>query len=319
MKIYNDFREEIYSTEDIKLLRECSLCPRECKIDRFSCNDGFCKTDAGFNVSSICIHHGEEPAISGASGICNVFFSGCNLRCIYCQNHEISRFGSGSGFNSNEFKNILDRIAEILSEGIKAVGFVSPSHVFPQVRAIITGLRARGFNPIIVYNTNGYDKVETLKSLSGLIDVFLPDIKYVTPALASTYSYALNYPEVALRAIKEMYFQKGSTLITNEDGAAENGLVIRHLVLPGHMEESKKVLRTLAREVSTGVTLSLMSQYHTTEEVRDHSVLGRTLYNHEYESVVDEMENLGFRKGWVQEMESHANYIPDFNKENPFE
>jgi putative pyruvate formate lyase activating enzyme len=319
MKIRKELSNNIYSAEDISLLRDCTQCPRECRVNRFRSADGFCRTDAGFNISSICIHRGEEPAISGPSGICNVFFSGCNLRCIYCQNHEISRHGSGSGFNPDEFEDILDRIEKILSEGIRAVGFVSPSHVVPQVRAIIKGLRSRGINPVTVYNTNGYDKIETLRSLSGLIDVFLPDLKYVTPNLASAYSDCYNYPEVALKAIKEIYYQKGSTLTINDEGAAEKGLVIRHLVLPGHAEESIKVLRTIAAEVSTGVAISLMSQYHATEEVRNHSVLGRTLFKHEYESVVNEMERLGFRNGWVQEMESHSSYIPDFSNDNPFE
>jgi putative pyruvate formate lyase activating enzyme len=319
MKIHQIVQKEIYSIEDISLFRSCTLCPRECRVNRFKEAGEFCKTDAGLNISSICIHRGEEPVISGPSGICNVFFSGCNLRCIYCQNHEISRKGSDSGFNSDEFENVLDRIEAILSGGINAVGFVSPSHVVPQVKAIITGLRSRGINPVTVYNTNSYDKVETLRSLSGLIDVYLPDFKYVSPEIASEYSDATNYRAVALKAIKEMYFQKGSTLTTNEDGVAENGILLRHLVLPGHSGESIKVLRTIADEVSAGIHLSLMSQYHPTEDVSNHPVLGRTLYKAEYELVVQEMKKLGFRNGWVQDMDSYANYRPDFSKEHPFE
>jgi putative pyruvate formate lyase activating enzyme len=288
-------------------------------VNRFDGPGGFCKTDAGLNISSICIHRGEEPAISGPSGICNIFFSGCNLRCIYCQNHEISRQGSGHGFNPDEFENVLDRIETLLSKGIRAIGFVSPSHVVPQVRAIITGLRSRGLNPVTVYNTNGYDKAETIRSLSGLIDVYLPDLKYMTPEKANEFSSSPDYPEVALKAIKEMYFQKGSTLITDEDRVAENGILLRHLVLPGHTGESIKVLGTIADEVSTGINLSLMSQYHPTQDVDKHPDLGRTLYKNEYELVVQEMERLGFRNGWVQDLESYANYRPDFNKENPFE
>ncbi len=318
MKIHQNVQQEIYSVEDNNLLRSCTLCPRECKVNRFRGAGGFCKTDSGFNISSICIHRGEEPAISGLSGICNVFFSGCNLRCIYCQNNEISRRGSGKGYNSDDLENVLDRIEEILSKGIRSVGFVSPSHVVPQVRAIIKGLRSRGINPVTVYNTNGYDKVETLRSLSGLVDVYLPDIKYVSPELACKYSDAADYPEVALKAIREMYFQKGSILITDESGAAEKGILLRHLVLPGHSIESMEVLRAIG-EISTGVSLSLMSQYHPTDEVSSHTILGRTLYRHEYESVVEEMERLGFRNGWVQNMESYANYRPDFSKDQPFE
>jgi putative pyruvate formate lyase activating enzyme len=152
-----------------------------------------------------------------------------------------------------------------------------------------------------------------------LIDVYLPDYKYVTPEIASEYSGAFDYPEVALKAIKEMYYQKGSTLITDETGRAVNGMLIRHLVLPGHAEESKKVLRSIAEELSPGVNISIMSQYHPTVNVSNHSLLNRTLYRTEYESVVKTMEELGFRNGWIQDMESYRNYQPDFRRANPFE
>ena len=214
---------------------------------------------------------------------------------------------------------VLDQIIEILSKGISAVGFVSPSHVVPHVKAIIKGLNSRGYKPITVYNTNGYDKVETIRSLSGMIDVYLPDYKYVTREIAMEYSNASDYPEIALKALKEMYYQKGSTLSIDEDGRADNGLLIRHLVLPGHAEESKQVLHSIAEELSPGVHLSLMSQYHPIARVKNHRVLNRTLYKEEYESVVETMQSLGFRNGYIQEMDSSLNYRPDFGKENPFE
>jgi putative pyruvate formate lyase activating enzyme len=216
-------------------------------------------------------------------------------------------------------EEVLDQIIKLLSDGIPAVGFVSPSHVVPQVKAIINGLNALGYKPITVYNTNGYDKLETIRSLSGLIDVYLPDYKYVTKRIASEYSDASDYPETALKAIKEMYYQKGSTLLIYEKGRAETGMLIRHLVLPGHVEESKRVLISIAEELSPGVHLSLMSQYHPTEQVRHHPILNRSLYNAEYEAVVETMEALGFRNGWIQDMDSNLNYRPDFSKENPFE
>jgi putative pyruvate formate lyase activating enzyme len=216
-------------------------------------------------------------------------------------------------------EEILEQIIKILSDGIPAVGFVSPSHVVPQVKAIIKGLNAHGYKPITVYNTNGYEKLETIRNLSGFIDVYLPDYKYVTKEIASEYSDAPDYPETALKAIKEMYYQKGSTLATDENGRAENGLLIRHLVLPGRVEESKRVLNSIVEELSPGVHLSLMSQYHPTEQVRHHPLLNRALYKEEYEAVVEKMEALGFRNGWVQDMDSNVNYIPDFSRENPFE
>ena len=275
--------------------------------------------DAGLNISTICIHRGEEPVISGKEGICNIFFAGCNLHCIFCQNHEISQCDYKGGNNYSGLEDVLDRIIMILSEGVPAVGFVSPSHVVPQVKTIIKGLNDRGYNPLTVYNTNSYDKFETIRSLDGLIDIYLPDYKYVSSEIASQFSDASDYPEIALKAIKEMYYQKGSTLCLDENGRAERGLLIRHLVLPDHVEESKKVLRTIAEELSPGVHLSLMSQYHPTLNVLNHPVLNRSLYKKEYDEVVAEMEQLGFRNGWIQDMDSNLNYRPDFRKENPFE
>lgn len=309
----------LYDIADRKLLSSCTLCPHECGVDRLTGAEGDCHTDAGLNISSICIHRGEEPVIIGNSGICNIFFSGCNLRCIYCQNHEISRLCSGEIRSSEKFEDVLDKIERMLSRGIRSVGFVSPSHVVPQVKALICGLNSRGLHPITVYNTNSYDKVDTLKSLSGIIDVYLPDFKYVSPEIALKYSGSIDYPVVALKALKEMYYQKGSMLITDDDGMALNGILLRHLVLPGHSEESKNVLRTIADEISTGIHLSLMSQYHPIEQLKNQEHLNRTLYKEEYESVVEEMEKLGFRNGYVQDMDSFENYRPDFSKENPFE
>ena len=311
--------DDFYEREDFKLLSHCTLCPRECGVDRFKGGTGYCSSDAGTNIASICIHRGEEPAISGQDGICNIFFSGCNLRCVFCQNHEISRQEAVCRKNSIGFDEALDIITGILKMGIKAVGFVSPSHVVPQVRAIIKVLNSRGYKPITVYNTNGYDKKDVIRSLDGLIDVYLPDYKYATAEIAREFSDAPDYPEVTLMAVKEMFYQKGSVLATDEEERAENGILIRHLVLPGHIEESRKVLKTIAEEISTGVNISLMSQYHPTAFVSGHSELGRRLYQSEYASAVKIMEDLGFRNGWVQDMDSYRNYRPDFRKENPFE
>ncbi len=309
----------MYEDNDRLILENCTLCPRHCRVNRFAGGTGWCGMDAGLNIASICIHKGEEPVIGGKKGICNIFFSGCNLHCIYCQNHEISRpcvpvssFGQDPG-------NVLDKITRILSGGINSVGFVSPSHMVPQVKAILRGLHSRGLKPVTIYNSSSYDRVETLKSLSGLIDIYLPDYKYISPGIAFEFSEAYNYPVIALKALKEMYYQKGSTLRLDENGQAEYGMLIRHLVLPDHAGESKKVLRSIAEELSTGVHISLMSQYHPADQVKNHPSLRRSLYRSEYDSVVEEMQGLGFRNGWVQDMDSNLNYRPDFRKENPFE
>lgn len=310
---------ELYDQEDIDLLSDCTLCPHECHVNRFEGGRGYCGADAGMNIASICIHRGEEPSISGPEGICNIFFSGCNLRCIYCQNHEISQPGLCYQAGGQDIDGTLKTIVNILSDGVEAVGFVSPSHVVPQVKAIIKGLKIKAFRPVTVYNTNSYDKKEVLRSLEDLIDVYLPDYKYVTPSLSFEFSGTDDYPEIALRAIMEMYYQKGSVLTTDQVGRALKGILLRHLVLPGHAEESRKVLKTLAEEVSTGISLSIMSQYHPTPYVSSHHDLKRTLYREEYDSVVKAMEELGFRNGWIQDMDSYNNYRPDFSKKHPFE
>lgn len=309
----------IYDSEERMLLEHCTLCPRKCGADRFKGGTGYCGIDAGFNIASVCIHRGEEPSISGVGGICNIFFEGCNLRCVYCQNHEISHPMTDLSHSGTDPEKLLDQIGKILSAGINTIGFVSPSHVVPQVKAIIRGLNSRGLKPVTVYNTSSYDKAETIRSLSDVIDVYLPDLKYVTSSLALEYSEASDYPEIAIKALKEMFYQKGSVLRVDEEGRAESGLMVRHLVLPGHVEESIRVLEIIAEELSPGVNLSLMSQYHPTFQVRNHTVLNRTLHRDEYNTVVAAMERLGFRNGWVQDMDSNMNYRPDFRKEHPFE
>jgi putative pyruvate formate lyase activating enzyme len=184
--------------------------------------------------------------------------------------------------------------------------------------AIIRGIKETGRNPVIVYNTNAYDKAETLKMLEGLIDVYLPDFKYMNASLSYRYSQAKDYPETASAAIKEMYRQKGSTMIMNERGIAKSGIIVRHLVLPGAVGQSIEVLRHIAEEISPSLHISLMSQYYPTTLVRNHSKLNRTISYKEYKKVTDAMYELGLYHGWTQDLESHATYRPDFSEEEPF-
>lgn len=314
------------------VFKECSICPRDCRVNRLQAPAGYCKTGSGFHISSICIHRGEEPAIDGKLGICNIFFTGCNLHCIFCQNHEISFIGKSTPENqrvSGQLKlnslhpeltleEVIQKIILILDQGISSVGFVTPSHVVPQVKEIILALRRRGRNPVFVYNTNAYDKAETIRDLESYIDVFLPDFKYMDASLALKLSDAPDYPEIALASIREMYRLKSSSLIMNEDGQAESGLIIRHLVIPGQVNNSLAVLRATAENISTGVSISLMSQYNPNNYVKNEPDLNRCLYAEEYQQVVDEMDNLGFRKGYFQDILSSSNYTPDFSKDHPF-
>jgi putative pyruvate formate lyase activating enzyme len=304
---------------DLDLLSHCTLCPRECGADRLSGPLGYCKSDTGFNISSICVHKGEEPVISGKKGICNVFFPHCNLQCTYCQNHDISR-NSGVVYTEQlSLDDVIRRICDTLEKTENIVGFVSPSHYIPQMTAIIQGLHKAGVRPVIVYNSNGYDKATTLRVLEGLIDVYLPDFKYMDSALAFEYSQARDYPEVATAAIKEMYRQKGATLIVNDEGIAESGLIIRHLVLPGATNQSIEVIKYIAEEISPKLHLSLMAQYFPTNRVADHPLLSRTITEAEYQKVTDAFYELGFSRGWVQDLESNESYRPNFCSRQPFE
>lgn len=308
----------MYSEEELSILKNCNICPRECGTDRFSERLGYCRSGAGFSISSICIHQGEEPVISGKKGICNIFFPHCNLQCIFCQNHEISRNKFSQYQKEYVFDDLIKEVCKVLDQTENIVGFVSPSHFIPQMTAIIRGLRQTGRNPIFVYNTNGYDKAESLRKLEGLIDVYLPDFKYMDSALAFEYSQARDYPQVAALALKEMYRQKGSTLILNDDGIAESGIIIRHLVLPGAVDQSIEVLRFIAEEISSKIHISLMSQYYPTPLVSLHPGLKRSITSEEYSKVTSAFQEFGFYRGWIQELESHASYLPDFSNENPF-
>ena len=306
-------------TDPLKELANCTVCPRNCHANRLNGKAGFCKSDASFNIGSICIHHGEEPAISGSKGICNVFFTNCNLQCLYCQNHQISDNRNSREESRQSLESVIQQITCILDQGIHRIGFVSPSHFIPQMKVIINVIKSLGYRPIWVYNSNGYDKVESLKSLEGIIDVYLPDFKYMESDIAWKYSGARDYPEQAGKALKEMFRQKGATLMKGEDQTAESGMIIRHLVLPGEVKNSLGVVNFIAEELSPRVHVSLMAQYYPTRQVRHHPTLGRGITAEEYREVIYEMERLGLYNGWIQEFESSEFYRPDFNNPHPFE
>jgi len=311
--------DDKYNLMVLKELEYCSVCPRNCHADRLSGKYGYCRCDSSFNISSITLHHGEEPVISGKNGICNVFFSHCNLQCNFCQNFQISNNLSAISCQELSLNDISRKIIKQISHGAHAVGFVSPSHQVPQMKIIVNSIRINGYSPVFVYNTNAYDKHETIRELNNIISVYLPDYKYSDHILAQKYSDASAYPEIALKAIQEMYSQTGSTLLTNEEGIAAKGLIIRHLVLPGNIKNSFGVLENIAEQVSPNVHISLMSQYYPTSKVCMVSPLNRKVRLEEYLKVVKHMEHLGMYKGWIQEPGSSQDFLPDFNKTKPFE
>lgn len=296
---------------------KCNICPRACEADRVV-SLGFCHAGTLPEVASICVHKGEEPPICGEKGICNVFFAHCNLQCIYCQNHDISR-GQLAASNAPSYVGvdaIVDRIAEVLQQTENIVGFVSPTHYAVHIPTIVEALHSRGLFPTTVYNTGGYDSVETLRLVAPYIDIYLPDFKYMDSDLARGYSHAPDYPQVALRALREMYDQKGSSLPTDDRDLAYRGMIVRHLVLPGQVQNSLDVLDALA-DISTNLHVALMAQYFPPcPDLPDQ--LGRTLTAEEYDRVTDHFYSVGLHRGWVQELEAQQCYRPDFSQTQAF-
>jgi len=282
--------------------------------------------DDRIHISSIVLHRGEEPPISGEKGIVNVFFPSCNMECVYCQNWEISCRGTeGTVMTVDE---ACDEIIRLLPLSENNVGFVSPTHFVPQMVSIVEELRRRGLNPTIIYNTNGYELASTLRTLEGIVDVWLPDFKYSDDPLATELSGAPRYSEYALSGLKEMVHQVGTTLHTDDRGIARRGIIIRHLVLPGFNENSIGVLKLIAEQLSPNLHISLMSQYYPPDRIeaqtRNSQIINRKSLNRpitrpEYETVLEAFHALGFTRGWLQEYESHRNYRPDFSKDQPFE
>ncbi len=296
----------------------CTICPRNCKTNRKNAG-GYCTSSDKFNISSICVHKGEEPPISGNKGICNVFFTHCNLQCVYCQNFQISDNKSSQTHNELTLQNTVNQIITILKTGINSVGFVSPSHFVPQMIEIIEELHKQKYFPTIIYNTNAYDKVETLKILEKYVDIYIPDLKYAFSDIAQKYSKAKDYPEIAFAAVKEMYRQKGDFLYINNNGYAESGLIIRHLVLPNNIKNSIAVMQFIAKELSPDIHISLMSQYTPMHKAFDYPEIARPITENEYNEVLQTINNLKMTNGWIQDFESQTHYVPDFEKSKPFE
>lgn len=268
------------------------------------------------HIASIVVHHGEEPVLGGENGVCNVFFSGCNLQCVYCQNHQISHRGNVWPVMATE--TAVQKIVALLDSGVTAVGFVSPSHRISEMLFLIERIESLGHHPVWIYNSNGFDSVRTLKKLDGIINIYLPDFKYAPNALSKILSGVDKYAEVSSKALKEMYFQKGAALKCDEHGVAFSGMIIRHLVLPGLVENSIGVLELIAEQLSPNIAISLMAQYNPTPNVANHPTLSRTITAAEYQKVTDAFDRLGFSNGWIQELASHEVLNPDFTKESPF-
>ena len=301
----------------VQTLAPCQLCPRECGVNRLGGEQGFCETGRLSRLARTCVHKGEEPPLAGGSGSGTVFFAGCNLRCRFCQNHQISQ-PVGEEYPEVSPERLARSLLELQKQGVHNLNFVSPSHVIPQMAEAIWLAGTQGLSLPVVFNSNGYESHSILRMLEGFVDIYLPDLKYATAETSAELSGAANYSPAALASIEEMYRQVGP-LQTDDEGVARSGLMVRHLVLPGRIDESLSVLRDLVARLGKEVTVSIMSQYYPAHRARECRGLDRTVTQEEYETVVDTALSLGLENLWVQEATSPEHYRPDFLQPHPFE
>ena len=292
------------------MLEKCTICPHRCGINRNKVI-GRCKATNKIKIALYSIHNFEEPCISGEKGSGTIFFSNCNMNCIYCQNYEISQLGKGKEITIDELANIMIIQQE---KGVENINLVTPTSYALQIKEAIIKAKEKGLKIPIVYNTNGYENVETLKLLEGLIDIYLPDLKYAENELGKKYSKVDNYFEVATTAIQEMYRQVGKPQL-NENGIMQKGMIIRHLVLPNHIENSKKVLKWIKENVDENVFVSIMAQYFPTYKAKE-TDLNRKLNAKEWEEIENYIEEINIENGYIQELGEHEEeYVPKWEFE----
>lgn len=282
----------------------CTLCPRRCGVNRERGERGYCKMPAQLTAAKAMVHYGEEPLICGSFGTGAVFFSGCTMGCIYCQNMEISKYGKGKPVSTLKLRQIFEQLVE---EGVQSIDLVTPTQFLPDILPALTPKL-----PVpVVYNCGGYESMETLRALEGLVDIYLPDIKYSDNKLAAQLSSVPNYFEVATAAIKEMYRQTGSALV--QDGVMERGVLIRHLVLPGHLNNTLGVLEWISENFPKNtVPVSLMSQYVPNPSLA--APLNRHLTEDEYAGALSWAELCGLKFGYAQDIAAATDeYLPDFD------
>ncbi len=288
-------------------MSNCNICPFSCNVDR-TINTGVCRSSETIHIVRASPHFGEEPCISGVNGSGTVFFSGCSLGCVFCQNHEISRGEKGKPFSVEKFAEFLISVSE---SGVHNINLVTPSHYSVPISQALSFARKYIRVPV-VWNSSGYENSETLKMLEGLVDIFLTDSKYYSSEVSSKYSNADNYFEINIRAISEMIRQRPENIF-DESGIMRKGVIIRHLVLPSHISDSRKLLSALKNKFSNDIFLSLMCQYIPEGRAAEFPEINRRLRRKEFDIVVKHSENLGFKNGYIQQFSSADKaYIPDF-------
>ena len=295
-----------------ELLKNCTLCPRNCKVNRLEGRQGYCGMDSTIRAARAALHMWEEPCISGEKGSGAVFFSGCGLRCSFCQNRDIAIGDSGKEIT-------VERLAEIFLElqgkGAANLNLVTGAHYVPQIICALELARGKGLGLPVVYNSSGYENVETIRMLEGYVDVYLPDLKYMEPGLAAAFSHAEDYPKVAQAAIEEMVRQTGPCQF-GEDGYIRRGTIVRHLILPGHTKNSIAVLKYLHQTYGEDIFISVMNQFTPVWKNERYPELNRKVTWREYEKVLNAAVEIGIGNGYFQEGETaKESFIPAFDYE----
>ena len=290
----------------LELLEQCKICPHECKINRNNGKIGRCKSTDKVKIALYSTHNFEEPCISGKKGSGTVFFSNCNLNCIFCQNYEISQEGKGEEISIEGLAEIFLKQQE---KDVENINLVTPTSYVPQIIEAIKIAKSKGLKLPIVYNTNGYEKIETLKMLDGYIDIYLPDFKYAQNELGKRLSKVDNYFEITTEALREMYKQTGKAVF-NGEGIMQKGMIVRHLVLPNHLVNSRKVLKWLNDNMND-VFVSVMAQYFPTYKAKELEDINRKLTKEEYEQIESYLYRLNLENGYIQELGEHEEeYVP---------
>lgn len=293
----------------MKELNSCTICPHNCKINRNNGQIGRCRSGDKVKIALASVHNYEEPCISGKNGSGTIFFSNCNLSCIYCQNYKISQLGKGYELSVEELANIMLKQQE---KGVNNINLVTPTMYVYQIIETIKIARKRGLNIPIIYNTNGYENVKTIQDLNGYVDIYLPDLKYYSNELSKKYSKIDNYFKYATEAIKEMYKQVGSPIF-DENGIIKKGLIIRHLVLPNHLQNSKHILKWIKENMPEDTYVSVMAQYFPTYKAKEDNLINRKLNKKEYREIEEFLYTLNLENGYMQELGEHEEeYVPNF-------
>lgn len=292
-------------------LSACRICPRNCGANR-RVSVGYCGVGAALRVSRAALHHWEEPCISGTKGSGTVFFAGCSLKCIFCQNHDIALGNSGKDISPKRLEEIF---FELKDKGAHNINLVTPTHYIPVIAPVLRSARDHGLDIPVVYNSGGYEKAEALGILEGLVDIYMPDFKYYSEVTSKAFSAAPDYPDTAGKAIAEMYRQCPKAEFT-PNGMMKKGVIIRHMLLPGHVYEAKQIMKYLYSEYGNTVVYSLMSQYTPMKIFDEHPELSRRVRKREYDSLLEYCLELGIENAYIQEGNAALeSFIPSFDNE----